>query len=558
MSTQFRSRIKTVIDYSVSAAATGGCCLPDGTKLTGDDITVSECNRQNGFFRAGDPTLLQCPDRGLTGCCCACSYIREQEGDFDTFLDTVLENPIGNDGTDYHQKPVEDDLDEYGYKDNVTQCECFNRQGNWFYGKCNEVEDITSLCGSIVNRTDVRVPAACCHENSTTNEINCDNVCTAKECSDLSVPTSGSSGGTSIYYGSEAGGNGGLCVWDYKEEAVQCGSAVNNTNRTSPFTSNPEETLRTCFELVTENDKLIFKCSQKVAKDCYDSNGYQYPDNNLKSGLCSDYSSLMYPPQRGSGSLRVIPPTISSSVVLPNVGEHYQGGMYIGTFMPGGSVGLDPSTVRRRSNNRIEEVPARGDGSGTNKKKWALIYSYKSFGNLQLEKAAQTNKGINRLAVNAYGEMALAHPTSFYDGFFNTYGDGTGYGGYNSKLFEDIRSLTFNGFNDWYIPSIDELSFIYKNYKLTQFYYDNNGSKSPFNGIQSSQQYKNMASSTLYSENDKLGKSDEISGQMVGSKGYLYAQNMRDDGKGKREGLVYKSDRRSKLVIPLVRRIYID
>ena len=50
MSTQFRSRIKTVVDYSANAAATGGCCLPDGTKLTGDNITINECNRQNGFY----------------------------------------------------------------------------------------------------------------------------------------------------------------------------------------------------------------------------------------------------------------------------------------------------------------------------------------------------------------------------------------------------------------------------------------------------------------------------------------------------------------------------
>ena len=65
-------------------------------------------------------------------------------------------------------------------------------------------------------------------------------------------------------------------------------------------------------------------------------------------------------------------------------------------------------------------------------------------------------------------------------------------------------------------------------------------------------------SSTLWSENDKLGKSEDILSQIVGGKGYFYAQNMRDDGKGKREGLVYKADIRTKLIVPLVRRIYID
>jgi hypothetical protein len=111
MSTQFRSRIKTVVDYSASASAAGGCCLPDGTKLAGN-VTINECNQQRGFFRAGDPTTLQCPDRGLTGCCCSCSYIREQEGNFDTFLGTVL-SPNADDSTVYHAQPVGDNLDEY-------------------------------------------------------------------------------------------------------------------------------------------------------------------------------------------------------------------------------------------------------------------------------------------------------------------------------------------------------------------------------------------------------------------------------------------------------------
>jgi hypothetical protein len=555
MSTQFRSRIKTVVDYSASASAAGGCCLPDGTKLAGN-VTINECNQQRGFFRAGDPTTLQCPDRGLTGCCCSCSYIREQEGNFDTFLGTVL-SPNADDSTVYHAQPAGDNLDEYGYKDNVTQCECFNRQGNWFYGKCNEVQNLTSLCGSVEQQTDVRVPAACCH-GTEANGIECDNVCTAKECSDFTDSTT--TDGSSVYYGDEVGGDGSLCAWTYITDPALCGSAVNNTERQSYESENPRSEainrLHPCFTLITNNNQLEFHCSTKTSKDCYNLKGYQYPSGN-DFYSCSDVSSLMYPPQRGSGSLRVNPPTISSSVVIPSIGDHYQGGIYIGTFMPGG-VNSKPSVIKRRINDKLEEVGVRGDGSGTNKKKWVLIYSYRSFGDLNFTAKSVRDSSI-KLPMNKIGEAALTQPTSFYDGFFNTYGDGGGYGGYNSKLFEDVRSLVFNGFNDWYIPSIDELSLIYKNYKLHYPIYHNPNSKYiTWNGIPPQAQFKNMMSSTLYSTNDKLGKSDQISGQLVGGRGYVYVQNMRDDGAGTRPGLVYKADRRTKLTIPLVRRIYID
>tara|TARA_R100001480_G_scaffold153613_2_gene156990 strand:+ start:518 stop:2254 length:1737 start_codon:yes stop_codon:yes gene_type:complete len=578
MSTQFRSRIKTVVDYSANAAATGGCCLPDGTKLIGDDITINECNRQNGFFRAGDSTTLQCPDRGLTGCCCACSYVREQEGDFENFLQIVLDRG-GSDSTVYHQTPEGDNLNINGYKDNVSQCECSKRQGNWFYGKCEEVENITSLCGSILNQTDVRVPAACCH--GTENDgVECDNVCTAKECSDLTAATDG----ISVYYGDEVGGNGALCDWSYITNPASCGSAANNTERRSygddsTLKSSPTAQARNrkypCFTLTTIDNELKHVCSSKTPEECFNLKGYQYPSGN-DSYSCSDVSSLIYAPKRGSGSLRVFPPTISSSISLPRIGDHYQGGIYMGTFKPGGSINSKPSVIKRRINDKMEEIKSRGDGSGTNKKKWALIYSYRSFGDLELLRKSYLSKVTTtdldrvplKLAMNSIGEAALSQPTSFYDGFFNTYGDGGSFGGYNSKLLEEVRSLVFNGFNDWYIPSIDELSLIYKNFShhkngyydgtRRQPFYDPYGSMSILLGVPTSSQYKNMMSSTLWSENDKLGKSEDISSQIVGGKGYFYAQNMRDDDKGKKRGLVYKADRRTKLIVPLVRRIYID
>jgi hypothetical protein len=573
MSTQFRSRIKTVINYASNESATGGCCLPDGTKLT-DSVTINECNRLNGFFRAGDPITLQCPERGLTGCCCACSYIREQEGDFDNFLSTVIGNGP-SDSTEYHAQPEGENLNVYGYKDNVTQCECYTRQGKWFFGKCNEVSDTVNLCGSVENQTDIRVPASCCH-GTTTDDVQCDNVCTSKECSDFTAAT----GGISIYSGTEVGGNGSLCDYDYIEPPRLCGAAANNPQERSYSNEqeyNPVRQARNrkypCFELTTNNSVLEYNCSQKTPDECYESKGYQYPSDatvvddqysrvsdNFYS--CSDVSSLMYPPLRGQGSLRVTPPTIPSNSTLPSLGDHYQGGIFMGTFMPGSPINPRGSSIKRILGNKLETVQAKGDGSGTNKKRWLLIYSYRPYGLHDVDSQLLPIGGVGdyKKQMNSFSEPPLESPTSFYDGFFNTHGDGGKYGGYNSSLFENIRSMTFNGFNDWYVPSIDELSFLYFQFPLVRSDVYNNvlTNNSIFGSLSLTKELKNTMSSTLYSSNDKLGKPDETSGQIINGRGYVYVQNMNRDANKSKMGLVYKEDRRTKLTVPLVRRIYID
>ena len=217
MSTQFRSRIKSAVTYAQENGATGACCLPDGYKLSGDDVTFYTCNQQNGFFRQGDPDLLQCPDRGLTGCCCACSNIRDQYGSFDDFLRADFDN-VFSENTPYYgnASALGDNVNTLGLKDNVTQCECFNRRGKWFYGKCNEIGQIQSLCGHynniITNKElyDVRFPAACCHGSSgDPGSLECTEVCTEKECSDLAV--GGEELPFSLYNGIQSGGDGLLC-----------------------------------------------------------------------------------------------------------------------------------------------------------------------------------------------------------------------------------------------------------------------------------------------------------------------------------------------------------
>ena len=77
--TTFRSRIPTVIAHGEYDGLTGGCCLPDGSKIMASYV---ECAVQKGLFRgADDLSEVTCPQIGRTGCCCACSHLSEDEKD---------------------------------------------------------------------------------------------------------------------------------------------------------------------------------------------------------------------------------------------------------------------------------------------------------------------------------------------------------------------------------------------------------------------------------------------------------------------------------------------
>jgi len=558
MTTQFRSRIKTVLGYEILDSATGGCCLPDGTKLSGNNITLSSCNKLNGFFRQGDPDLLQCPERGLTGCCCACSYVREQDSNFDTFIDEVINNP---ESTDYYGNVSSgENLNEKGLKDNITQCECNSLQGKWFYGKCNEIGNIESLCGSVINEppNDVRLPAACCHGNTLTNELQCDNVCTLKECSEFTSDDYP----YSTYFGDEVGGSGNLCSNSFSGIGeVNCGVDSIARNASTSYNSRAYSPSRTypCFELKTIDGILTHTCSQKTQTECFFAKGFQYPPDDNIILKCSDV--YVHTPTRGSGSLRINPPTISQDELPTSTFyEIFEGGVYAGIFEPGKSL------VQRKQGNTLILEKSRNYGNGAKNKKWALIYSFRVYGDHINIMRTRRNPNV-RFSMNSSSDPSLEVPTSFFDGFFNTHGNGSDFFGYPSDLFENVRSLVYNGFNDWYIPSIDELSFIYKKHnpkfdgnldRISTTDFGHTGYWKTILPTILNLELNEMLSSTLWSKNDKLGEeSISTTGQLDGTRSYVYAQKMTHDD-SEDSGSVYKVDRKKQLIVPLVRRIYID
>jgi hypothetical protein len=626
MSTQFRSRIKSSESYALEEGATGACCLPDGTKLTGDDVTLFSCNRQNGFFRQGDPDLLQCPDRGLTGCCCSCSNIRDQEGVFDRFLYNDEDSVFTENTIYYDASRLTDDMNDIGLKDNVTQCECFKRQGNWFYGKCSEIGTVESLCGHYENisdnpsRYDVRIPAACCHGSQEGDdvELTCTDVCTQSECRDLADSSLGEVT-VSVFNGIRVNGSGLLCdqgqppvapfdnnimcsvdavqgnqrqaqtigdkLTDIKNEIKSLTRASGaDMHKLNELVRKQRELLGSqlfpCLELKTENNELVHTCSQKTSKNCFFAGGYSYPRLTNKIDKCSDVTT--YIPKRGSGGLRYVPATTSSSN-MPEEGSIFQGGVYAGIFTPG------ESTIKLQKNKKVFFDKARNIGPGASNKKWGLIISTLPYDPFTAD--------IEKFKMNASGDSLVDLPTSYYDGFFNTYGDGSSYFGYTSELFENIRSLKFNGFVGWYVPSIDELSFLYS--KLHPERYVQDGIR----GILSNKHFgqtmdesftrgyqifgkenllvdfscikyfrSKMLSSTLVTVDDITGSGSVGGSQLISGKRKVFCQNMAqrtnndgrylgDDSIGSakgNEGLVTEEIRSRAQYIPLVQRIYIN
>ena len=151
-----------------------------------------------------------------------------------------------------------------------------------------------------------------------------------------------------------------------------------------------------------------------------------------------------------------------------------------------------------------------------------------------------------------------AYPTSYYDGFYNTYGNNKDYLGPRSQLYNDIRSLTTKGFNDWYIPSIDELSFIHKNLSKTVLYDKVNATERASKIILPGYFGTNIMSSTFYSSKDRSDQESSILGrQIIGNKSYLWGQNFAYDANINNYGLRFYIDRTTPLSVPLVRRILI-
>jgi hypothetical protein len=201
MSIQHRSRIKSIADYTSNANSQGACCYARAEGPVAEYYNT--CVVNGGHWQPvddiGDLTQVACPNLGVTGCCCSCSYVDNWGGgqgvDGATgFFDAYNESSQNCEMIDTDDPTLVFPCYQGGLQDNITFCECSDRGGVWAQGiSCDTYTKIEpydddanapdmvkigayQLCSRGGTQPDVRWPGACCSGNT------CDTTCSPKEC----------------------------------------------------------------------------------------------------------------------------------------------------------------------------------------------------------------------------------------------------------------------------------------------------------------------------------------------------------------------------------------
>lgn len=285
---------------------------------------------------------------------------------------------------------------------------------------------------------------------------------------------------------------------------ITCNGVKQNTTSVD---CNPDDNTG-CFDVVgvIGNCCIGTSCLLTVKSQCND--GVWIPPINGTVTACSTTpcSQILLPSNR-------TPPNVSSSEILqstlpfkkiPEVGQFYQGGIYVGTYTEGSTVVYGNSQTGAPI-----DYTARGESSS---RTWILIadledlpiYSF----NTEIEER----------------QTLLANE---YDGLYNTVSN-------NLFLYDYIENYKSNGFTDWYVPSLDELAFYFKNITLDTTVYDDVHLKDG-----------KYLTSTPYS----LGGEQTFNGKQ-----YMFIQNANVSDYGR----VSLTEKKNQVKIRLFRRIYLS
>jgi hypothetical protein len=432
MTLQFRSRIKPAIDYSNILNSYGVCCGVTGA--TGSSKSFVECFNEGGHFvplkGKEDIDSFVCPDVDTRrGCCCSCSYVTSGDlGNIPTYS-SGMANPYLSSGT----------------RSNVTKCECNRIGGKWTEGDCQTLTQSNWENFCVSNNQDIRAPRACCHlefdeDTGWPTNVKCEDVCTSADCAALSTDVY-----PSVFSSGSRCGNPPLISG---QSPITCASNEYVTRMALATNLYQGFDMGSCFTLELVDGSYEYTCTITPKEIC---TGHWISEQDSDTPYCTSSLKPENPLKVNNIYQRQEMTLTDFEDLGLEVGDEYQGGIYIGIFKPSPRNGR--SSIVRGNINFGTPTSDRfvADSVGGVDNQWALIVD-------------TTNYSVPFLLEN---EQDIDFKTSLWDGYYNTYGDGT-FNGIQSALTNTVKYTPRKGFIDYYLPSIYEINF------YAQYLYENN------------------------------------------------------------------------------------
>jgi hypothetical protein len=218
-----------------------------------------------------------------------------------------------------------------------------------------------------------------------------------------------------------------------------------------------------CYTLELVDGTYEYTCTISPREIC---NGYWVPEQDEDQPYCNSSLKPTNPVKTNNRYQPQQMPLSTFEDLGLEVGDEYQGGIYIGIYKPSPKNGR--SSIVRGNINFGTSSSGRfvADSIGGEYSQWALI----------------VNEVKYSVPFLLEEEIDADFKTSLWDGYYNTYGDGNTFVGLNTALANTIKNTPRNGFIDYYLPSIYELNF-YAEYLFgkSQLIYTNLISSSIFN-----------------------------------------------------------------------------